>query len=268
MNAADTRARTRCWYDPECIDLLIGDVSPFMDPKLLSPYNQEFIYNAQENITAMLENVRTVLKEWADFEGDDGTLVKMLHRNLPTTITGHDDIIKEPFAPSPFKLSPSFCELRIRHEYGRLITLRLLFFNTEVSARRRVREHLLYLLKTSPLTAFPYNIVCQRPFSSLLMRDSKHFSDSYPNVQNGKTLGNMTKHQSRGRTWYLPFATWLTSEYIVRDYLHHITWTWQTNSYDDTYHRNNKMMPIHDLAFQFLCQTRLDQVNYRFFFDL
>ncbi|ORE16991.1 hypothetical protein BCV71DRAFT_270631 [Rhizopus microsporus] len=259
MNAADTRARTRCWYDPECIDLLIGDVSPFMDPKLLSPYNQEFIYNAQENITAMLENVRTVLKEWADFEGDDGTLVKMLHRNLPTTITGHDDIIKEPFAPSPFKLSPSFCELRIRHEYGRLITLRLLFFNTEVSARRRVREHLLYLLKTSPLTAFPYNIVCQRPFSSLLMRDSKHFSDSYPNVQNGKTLGNMTKHQSRGRTWYLPFATWLTSEYIVRDYLHHITWTWQTNSYDDTYHRNNKMMPIHDLAFQFLCQTRLDQ---------
>ncbi|EIE82896.1 hypothetical protein RO3G_07601 [Rhizopus delemar RA 99-880] len=265
LNTAETRARTRCWYDSGCIDLLVGDVSPFMSPKLLSVYNQDFVNNVEGNIRIMIENVKSVMEDWADFVGEDGTFVKIIHKTLPNLFTSHDDITKETFAQFS-KLPPSFCELRVRHEYGRLITLRLLFFNVECLARNKVKENLVHILKTSPLTALPCNMICQRSFSMLLMRDSKHFSDnsvSSPDIENQgenvKSLGNQPKNQNRSKSWYLPFATWLTSEHIVHDYLHHTTWSWQTDSHDDTYHKNNRMMPIHDLAFQFLCQTRLDQ---------
>ncbi len=95
LNTAETRARTRCWYDSGCIDLLVGDVSPFMSPKLLSVYNQDFVNNVEGNIRIMIENVKSVMEDWADFVGEDGTFVKIIHKTLPNLFTSHDDITKK-----------------------------------------------------------------------------------------------------------------------------------------------------------------------------
>ncbi|KAK4521739.1 glycerophosphoinositol permease [Mucor velutinosus] len=271
INTSDARARTRCWYDPGCIDLLVGDVSPYMTPKLSSSYNQEFVSNVEQDILAMVNHVKTVMQAWSDFEAQDGTFVKMMHKLLssPTSNGANEDAQKDYFSAMQV-YPPSFCELRVRHEYGRLITLRLLFFNVEVVTRKRAVQNLIHLIKTHPDTQLACNKVCERPFSRLLMRDPKHFEDSSSDAtaaalnEEGESnvtrpTGNLTQNQSRAKAWYLPVAMWLTSEYIVRDYLKHMTWTWQTDNHQDAYHRENKMMPIHDLAFQFLCQARLDQ---------
>ncbi|RCI06178.1 hypothetical protein CU098_001117, partial [Rhizopus stolonifer] len=262
FNSSEARARTRCWYDPGCVDLLVGDVSPYMTPKLTSAYNQEFVSNIEQDILLMLNNVRQVIKEWADFEAEDGTFVKLMHKLSSSPLANADEQVKDYFSAS-LAYPPAFCELRVRHEYGRLITLRLLFFNVEVATRRRTVEYMRYLIETSEKTKMPCNMVCRRPFSRLLMRDPKHFADPSTTTESDgtaeKILGNLTKNQSRAKAWYLPVAMWLTSEYIVRDYLKHMTWCWQTDNSQDAYHRENKMMPVHDLAFQFLCQARLDQ---------
>lgn len=264
MNNSEARARTRSWYDPGCIDLLVGDISPYMTPKLTSTSNQDFVFNVEEDILYMVANVKQVMREWSDFEAKDGTFVKMMHRIMTSPAT-MDEQNKDYFTASLI-YPPSFCELRVRHEYGRLITLRLLFFNVDVLVRNRTTENLVHLLKTTDNTKASCNMICERPFSRLLMRDPKHFADAViepnPETPGGeKALGSLTKNQSRTKAWYLPVAMWLTSEYIVRDYLRHMTWTWQTDNHQDFYHRENKMMPIHDLAFQFLCQVRLDQVT-------
>lgn len=264
VNNSDSRARTRSWYDPGCIDLLVGDVSPYMTPKLTSTSNQDFVFSVEEDILFMVDNVKSVMREWSDFESKDGTFVKMMHKMTTSPAATSEEKTKDYFMTS-LAYPPSFCELRVRHEYGRLITLRLLFFNVEVLVRKRTIENLVHLLKTTDDTKASCNMICKRPFSRLLMRDPKHFGDavleSHPETPGSeKAIGNLTKNQSRSKAWYLPVAMWLTSEYIVRDYLQHMTWTWQTDNYQDLYHRENKMMPIHDLAFQFLCQARLDQV--------
>jgi hypothetical protein len=264
INNSDARARTRCWYDSDCIDLLVGDVSPYMTPKLASTYNQDFVTNVEDDIMVMVDNIKVVMRDWADFEAKDGTFVRMMHKIMTGPAASSDEQIKDYFTSS-LAYPPSFCELRVRHEYGRLITLRLLFFNVEVLVRKRATEYLIHLLKTTDDTKVPCNMICHRPFSRLLMRDPKHFADAslgpHPEIPDGeKNSGNLTKNHSRSKAWYLPVAMWLTSEYIVRDYLRRMTWSWQTDNYQDLYHRENKMMPIHDLAFQFLCQARLDQV--------
>lgn len=264
INSSEARGRTRCWYDPGCIDLLLGDVSPYMTPKLTSAYNQEFVFNVEEDIMIMVENVKRVMLEWADFEAKDGTFVKMMHKIMTSPAASNDEQVKDYFAAS-LAYPPSFCELRVRHEYGRLTTLRLLFFNVESLVRKRATEHLIFLLNSSDATKVTCNMFCQRPFSRLLMRDPKHFAgtSNEPLLENSdgeQSSGSLTKNQSRSRAWYLPVAMWLTSEYIVRDYLRHMTWSWQTDNHQDFFHKEHKMMPIHDLAFQFLCQARLDQV--------
>ncbi|KAI7903406.1 uncharacterized protein BX663DRAFT_433900 [Cokeromyces recurvatus] len=254
FNASEARARTRCWYDPGCIDILVGDVSPYMTPKLTSSYNQEFLSNIEDDIMFMMKNIEAVIEEWSDFVSEDGTYVRMMHKLISSPALSTDEHMKDYFSLS-LTYPPSFCELRIRHEYGRLMTLRLLFFNVEAQARKRAIEHLTQLLKTDRRTNDACNMICKRPFSRLLMRDPKHFAES--SFLTTKQVNSGGK--SRSKTWYLPVAMWLTSEYIVRDYLKRMTWLWQTNNYQDGYHRENKMMPIHDLAFQFLCQARLDQ---------
>ncbi|CEP07420.1 hypothetical protein [Parasitella parasitica] len=262
INTSDARVRTRCWYDPGCVDLLVGDVSPYMAPKLSSSYNQEFVSNVQDDILLMLNSVKALMQEWSDFEAQDGTFVKMMHK-LMVSPTANIEATRKDYFSTLQVHPPSFCELRVRHEYGRLITLRLLFFNVQVTARERAVQSLVHLLQTNEDTRASCNKICERPFSRLLMRDPKHFEEpsfsSSVDVAIKKAPGNLTQNQSRAKAWYLPVAMWLTSEYIVRDYLKHMTWTWQTDDYQDAYHRENKMMPIHDLAFQFLCQARLDQ---------
>ncbi|KAI8390994.1 uncharacterized protein BYT42DRAFT_601943 [Radiomyces spectabilis] len=266
MNTAGSRERTRCWYDHDCIDLLIGDVSPYMSPKLASNYNQEFVLNVESIIFDTMEHIREILRDWADFESKDGTLVRMMHQYI-TTASTHDDSSKECLFTLNLSFPPSFCELRFRREYGRLMTIRLLFFNVNVASRIRATKHIRQLLRQLESTAALGTRMCARPFSRLLMRDPKHFQElsagSMSPSSKGGSVASPT-HRPRSpvsgfNTWYLPVAMWLTSEYIVRDYLRHMTWSWQTDNHQDQYHKDNRMMPIHDLAFQFLCQARLDQ---------
>ncbi|KAG2227474.1 hypothetical protein INT45_007499 [Circinella minor] len=244
INGSPNRPRPRSWYDDSCIDLLLGDVSPYMSPKLTSLYNQDFVNNVEYAINEAFENLQHVLGLWADFQGADGTFVRVMNRfvNSPEM---NDNNAKEFFSYS-LSYPPSFYEIRVRREYGRLISVRLLFFNMDVQARQRGMEHLLHILE---LPDEPSSMICRRPYSRLLMRDTKHYHQD----------DGSTEIRNQSRTWYLPTAMWLANEYIVRDYLRHITWTWQTDSHQNQYHREHKMMPLHDLAFQFLCQARLDQ---------
>ncbi|KAI8144511.1 hypothetical protein BJV82DRAFT_70230 [Fennellomyces sp. T-0311] len=243
INNSDKRPRTRSWYDDSCIDLLLGDVSPYMSPKLASLYNQDFVTNVDFVINEALEDTRYVLSSWADFQGSDGTFVRVMNRFSANQERSEEEV-KDLFSFS-LNYPPSFCEMRVRHVYGRLVSVRLLFFNMDMHARHRAIEHLLQVLKIPNESC---TAICQRPFSRLLMRDTKHFQVQDISIQ-----------KSRSRAWFLPPTLWLISEYIVRDYLRHTTWSWQTDSHQDRYHKENKMMPIHDLAFQFLCQARLDQ---------
>ena len=244
INRSSTRPRSRSWYDDNCIDLLLGDVSPYMSPKLTSLYNHDFVNNAEYSINEAFENLQRVLGSWADFQGTDGTFVRVMNRFVNSPEINNSNA-KELFSYS-LSYPPSFYEVRVRREYGRLISVRLLFFNMDVQARQRTMEHLLHILE---LPDEPSSMICRRPYSRLLMRDTKHYHQ----------YGGSTYIRNQSRAWYLPTAMWLASEYIVRDYLRHIIWTWQTDSHQNQYHREHKMMPLHDLAFQFLCQARLDQ---------
>ncbi|KAL0094031.1 hypothetical protein F4703DRAFT_1730962 [Phycomyces blakesleeanus] len=262
INAAEHRSRTRCWYDYNCLDLLIGDVSPYMSPRFTSTYNQDFALNVEDEIMKAILSLKEVIRGWADFESTDGTFVNFIHGLLVSP--SHDENSKDYFSVN-VEYPPSFCELRVRQEYGRLISLRILFFNVDVLARRRTFDNIVMLLKSSEKTNVSCNKICQRPFSSLLMRDPKHFqngapSGSEPNLNDRKeTNRRQNENICRSKAWYLPVAMWLTGEYIVRDYLQHMAWSWQTDNHQDQFHKENRMMPIHDLAFQFLCQARLDQ---------
>ncbi|KAI9019407.1 hypothetical protein CLU79DRAFT_888752 [Phycomyces nitens] len=225
VNATECRSRTRCWYDYNCLDMLIGDISPYMSPKFTSIYNQDFALNVEDEIMKSITSLKEVIKGWADFESTDGTFVKFIHGLLATP--SHDENSKDYFS-----------------EYGRLITLRLLFFNVDVLARRRTFDNIVRLLKSSEKTN--------------MSSGSSTGSESDHNDRKS-TDRRQTENISRSKAWYLPVAMWLTGEYIVRDYLQHMTWSWQTDNHQDQFHKDNRMMPIHDLAFQFLCQTRLDQ---------
>jgi hypothetical protein len=268
IDNSEYRSRTRCWYDPGCIDILVGNISPYMSPKLASSFNQEFISIVEEEIVAAVEQLKLVLREWATFESREGTFVKIIQRVTTSPNCQPEEHTKDYFSTA-LAYPPSFCELRVRREYGRLVSIRLLFFNTEVVLRRKIVDHITHLLKVSEHTNPDHNIICQRPFSRLLMRDPKHFITDPDDPELTRSSEKLSKKQNnRNKTWYLPMATLLTSEYIVRDYLRHTTWCWQTDNYQDFYHKENKVMPIHDLAFQFLCQVRLDQVLSIYFFFL
>ncbi|KAI9245564.1 hypothetical protein BDA99DRAFT_490295 [Phascolomyces articulosus] len=244
INGSTNRPRSRSWYDDNCIDLLLGDVSPYMSPKLTSLYNQDFVSNVEYTINEATEKLQHILRSWADFQGSDGTFVRIMNRFVNSSEMSDNDT--KDFFPVSLSYPPSFYEVRVRREYGRLVSVRLLFFNMDVQARQRTISYLLHILE---LPDEPSSMICHRPYSRLLMRDVKHFHQDDGGVQ----------LRNRSRAWYLPAAMWLTSEYIVRDYLRHITWTWQTDNHQNKYHKEHKMMPLHDLAFQFLCQARLDQ---------
>ncbi|KAI9319087.1 hypothetical protein BX666DRAFT_1922985 [Dichotomocladium elegans] len=257
LNDSENRARTRSWYDHANIDILVGNVSPYMAPKLASQYNQEFADNIEFEIGEAIAQTRAVLLSLTDFEGADGTFVRVLnryHQQQPQDSEKqhiHHPPSQEDYFTFNLAFPPSFYEIRVRREYGRLVSLRLLFFNMDTYSRRRAVEHILHSFHYAIESSAPFNVICKRPFSLLLMRDEKHF----PNTTGLSTPGTLASR----RAWYMPAAMWLTSEYIVRDYLRHMHCLWRTETLLDQYHKENHMMPSHDLAFQFLCQARLSQ---------
>ncbi|CAO3593606.1 unnamed protein product [Absidia cylindrospora] len=299
FSSEDSRALTRCWYDLDSIDILVGDISPYMDPKLASSLNQDFGPNVQESIQQSIAYVVTILKaSWADIEmtettkKDDSDLEDE-DRLVPSFVKFID--AASDFADLEFR--PAYCQIKVKHEYGRLVTLRFLFFNVNAKIRNDMKSEAVALLENDALLKNNNSrseLICTRPLSRLLIRDDEHFkSDDIlfsPSSEGDMEVGSKKKvagsfqklkqsdkssfsipappspsyplrqqYQQKSSSWYLPVGLWLTGEHIVHDYLLHSIWSWQTDNYQDSYHRENKMMPVHDLAFQLLCQARLDQ---------
>ncbi|CAG8770663.1 217_t:CDS:1, partial [Acaulospora morrowiae] len=125
------------------------------------------------------------------------------------------------------KVSPSgFCELTI-NEMGCLISGKLRFFNVEVKQRQRELEKVVNLI-----VKHGNFYVCKRPLSMFLMRSCE---DQY-----------LVQDRSN----------------IIRSYLRHLKRNWLTDIQTNTLKNNENFLNIQKLAFQYLCQARLDEGCY------
>ncbi|GES90461.1 KICSTOR complex protein SZT2-like isoform X1 [Rhizophagus clarus] len=137
------------------------------------------------------------------------------------------------------KIPPiSFCELRINKESENLVTGDLKFFNVEAVRRQQVLENLINLvngLNSCDLNG-PLFYICSRPLSSFLIRDSETANEITPD-----------NHHVTGQS------------FIVKSYLRHWRWTWMSDIEHYAFLMDYRNIPIRDLAFQRLCQSRLDE---------
>lgn len=177
----------------------------------------------------------------------------------------------------------SFVELRLRRENGNCLSARLMFFNADVYARRRIvgdlaqvlqnlrhnREAWTYLSNRTdgldslyPKSDGRYLKVCKRPLSSLLMRDPRHLNsdDRIPQYLS-KFSPLFSQRQVAHKPWFIARPTWLTAEFVVPNYLRHITWKWQIEHVNASVHKENHFWKVSELAFQFICERRLEQVS-------
>lgn len=269
INKHELRYQMRCFYDHGSVDFLISNISPYMSPRLMSTYNQDYVHNVEAEISFGLSKIKSLLSSWSTFVGTDGTFVKLVHRSTSSQTPfenqrspRHSGI---PPSDSPaLSLSSSstaFCEIRLWREIGCLVTLHVVYYNVDVVARQDVLHDLRSLISTANRVDGPGSyVICKRPLSTLLMRDSEHLNeaDSFTHIPN-LLMPLQQGDKFSERYWYMPSALWLNGQYIVRNHLRHMTWSWNTNNDHDDYHRENKMMPLSDLAFQFLCHARLNQ---------
>ncbi|ORZ05243.1 hypothetical protein BCR42DRAFT_474175 [Absidia repens] len=284
FSSEDSRVLTRCWYDLDCIDILVGDISPYMDPKLASALNQDFGPNVQESIQQSIAYVVTILKaSWADIEltaASAATTKKDDHqqdsdqededRLVPSFVKFIDSTSPSGSDFADLERHPAYCQIKVKHEYGRLVTLRFLFFNANANIRQDMKKKLLIrddehfksddILFSSSSSDGDMEDGSKKKLagSSQKIKQSDKISFSLP-APPSPSYPLRQQYQQKSSSWYLPVGLWLTGEHIVHDYLLHSIWSWQTDNYQDSYHRENKMMPVHDLAFQLLCQARLDQ---------
>ncbi|KAI9302906.1 hypothetical protein BJ944DRAFT_279430 [Cunninghamella echinulata] len=244
------------WYDFDSIDLLVGDISPYMTPKLASNYNQSFSQQLQGQLNEkLIEIIHLVDEQWADFhyQEKDGKIafIKWI---------------------SSSSSSPSFCEVRLHHIYGRCVALRLCYFNAYQNKQQcqQLKNDLLSIIKLQK-----YITICSRPLPLLLLRDKSHFIFSnediilkYKNAKNDIFLSSSSycqTHPSNFNSWYLSLNRGFIGKYIVREYLNHISWIWPVCK--DDYYQQHGMMSISDLIFQSLCQTRLNH-GYQLIFSI
>ncbi|KAI9288344.1 hypothetical protein BC943DRAFT_153411 [Umbelopsis sp. AD052] len=271
INKNEFRYQMRCFYDHASVDFLISNISPYMSPRLTSTYNQDYVSNVEAEITIGLDKITLLLSSWATLVGPDGTFVKLIHRsNFSQTPLESQRGARQTVSTPPPELpallhlsssSTSFCEIRLWREIGCLVTLHVVYYNVDVMSRQDVLRDLRALIQKANETEGPGSYtICKRPLSTLLMRDADHLSeaDSFTHVPKALMPLQQGKKFSE-QYWYMPSALWLNGQYIVQNHLRHMTWTWNTNNDHDEYHRKNKMMPLSDLAFQFLCHARLNQ---------
>ncbi|CAO3621762.1 unnamed protein product [Cunninghamella echinulata] len=244
------------WYDFDSIDLLVGDISPYMTPKLATNYNQSFSQRLQGQLNEkLIEIVQLVDEKWADFhyQEKDGKMAFIKWMNSSSS-------------------SPSFCEVRLHHIYGRCVALRLCYFNAYQNKQQcqQLKNDLLSIVKHQK-----YITICSRPLPLLLLRDKSHFIFSnediilkYKNTKNKIFLTSSSycqTHPSNFNLWYLSLNRGFIGKYIVREYLNHIIWAWPVCK--DDYYQQHGMMPISDIIFQSLCQTRLNH-GYQLIFSI
>lgn len=271
INKNDFRYQMRCFYDHASVDFLISNISPYMSPRLSSTYNQDYVSNVEAEITVGLDKITTLLSSWATLVGPDGTFVKLIHRsNFSQTPSEVQRNARQTASTPPLELpallhlssaSTSFCEIRLWREIGCLVTLHVVYYNVDVMSRQDVLRDLRALIqKANETEGSGSYVICKRPLSTLLMRDADHLSEADSFTHMPKALMPLQQGKKFGEQyWYMPSALWLNGQYIVQNHLRHMTWTWNTNNDHDEYHRKNKMMPLSDLAFQFLCHARLNQ---------
>ncbi|RUS34046.1 hypothetical protein BC938DRAFT_482677 [Jimgerdemannia flammicorona] len=292
----DHRSSTKCWYDFAEIDVLVGHVSPYKVPNKASDYNEQYNGNAEDEITEAISIVEERLTStWATFVSKDNVFVRIVQKNGNANASGTATPVGPAGADIAYNVErsylhsqvPSFCELRFSRDTGCLVTLRILFFNVDLLTRRKTVDNLALKLSrvewdrdgVSGARVMPsgninrkWLIVCQRPLSHMLMRDGEHcISPGELDMPSASSsiAGQGQKHQHqqhqyqqsplaamRSNPWYIPSTLWLTSEFVVKNYLRHSPCSWLTDGQEDRFYEDAK---IQDLAFQFLCQARLDQ---------
>jgi hypothetical protein len=247
----DDRYQTRCWYDLECLDFLVGAetalvvrlVSEWADITLIKNDNQQ-----QER------------EKDDDDDGEDD-----MEGVLPSFVKFLGRTVEEDVDYTQLQQYPSFCKIKIQHDYGCLITLGCLFFNSTPVIRQHVKAQLRVLLESA--NAF----VCERPFSSLLIRDQAHFVSTAMVSGSEKDLTKFTQQEQRRRhrlekkrSWFMPVGLWLTGEFIVHDYLWCARWIWHTRCDGRIVTQVPLVMvpSIDDLSYQFLCEARVQQVKF------
>ncbi|KAJ2958463.1 hypothetical protein NQZ79_g5904 [Umbelopsis isabellina] len=269
VNKHDLRYQIRCFYDHGSVDFLISKISPYMSPKLTSSYNQDYINNVETEINIGVEKMRSILAAWSTFVGSDGTYIKLVHRSnsVQTPIENQRSPrylgIQASDSPaiSLTSSSASFCEIRLWREIGCLVTLHAVYFNVDVGARQDILRDLEALIQSAnDADGVGSYVICKRPLSTLLMRDAEHLSDFDMESYTQNALMPLQQGEKFSEDhWYLPSSLWLNGQYIVRNHMRHMTWSWNTSNQHDEYHREHKMMPLADLAFQFLCHARRNQ---------
>lgn len=269
VNKHDLRYQIRCFYDHGSVDFLISKISPYMSPKLTSSYNQDYINNVETEINMGVEKMKSVLAAWSTFVGSDGTYVKLIHRSnsiqTPVENQRSPRYLGTQASDSPAisltSSSASFCEIRLWKEIGCLATLHAVYFNVDVGARQDILRDLEALIQSAnDADGVGSYVICKRPLSTLLMRDAEHLSDFDMESYTQNALMPLQQGEKFSEDhWYLPSSLWLNGQYIVRNHMRHMAWSWNTSNQHDEYHREHKMMPLSDLAFQFLCHARRNQ---------
>lgn len=296
----DHRPSTKCWYDFAEIDFLVGHVSPYMS----SDYNEQYVNSTEIEIKEAIGIVEEqITRTWATFMSKNKVFVRILLKSNNVNSSGSSTPLTSGSGDTIYSVDrtylnshvPSFCELRLSRDTGYLVTARLLFFNVDIHTRRKTVDDLALKLsrvewnrerfvatasgtngRSTPIsnTHRKWLIVCQRPLSHLLMRDTEHYiSSDDPEIRSPSSMSIIDsgqKHQLHQQpqhssaaigpnTWYTSSTLCLKSEYIVKNYLRHSSCSWLTEGEEDLYYQDAKIISIQDLAFQFLCQARLDQ---------
>ncbi|CAO3694793.1 unnamed protein product [Umbelopsis ramanniana] len=293
VNGLDIRTLMFSCYDTACIDILIAHLRPFSSLKFAMSY-EEYIDRFEENIRKTATQIKDYLeKHWMTFiSDDDEVFIKILQKTKKNPFQAGDDHLElasydwnrnqgENMLFSNMQQVVSFVELRLRRENGNCLSARLMFFNADVYARRRIVRDLKDVLgkirndanawryyshsidKLDTLLPKPdgrYLKICKRPLSSLLMRDPRHLNsdDRIPQYLS-KFSPLFSQRQVAHKPWFIARPTWLTAEFIVPNYLRHITWKWQIEQVNTNVQKDNDIWKVSERAFQFICQRRLDQ---------
>lgn len=295
INGLDIRSLMYSCYDTACIDILISHLKPYSSLKFAMTY-EDYIDHCEDNIHQTTGRIKDYLeKHWMTFASDDEEVfVKILQKTKKNPFHAGDDHLElqsydwtlqhgENLSFSNLQQVTSFVELRLRRENGNCLSARLMFFNADVYARRRIVGDLKEVLGSIrddnkvwryiphradeldsiyPKSDGRYLKVCKRPLSSLLMRDPRHLNsdDRIPQYLS-KFSPLFSQRQVAHKPWFIARPTWLTAEFVVPNYLRHVTWKWQIEQVNTSAHKENDFWKVSDLAFQFICQYRLDQVS-------
>ncbi|KAG9304991.1 hypothetical protein G9A89_007394 [Geosiphon pyriformis] len=137
-----------------------------------------------------------------------------------------------------------FCELRLNHRVGYLWSVTLLYFNVGISQRQNELATVIDLISYPETNGFKeskeYIIqISKRPISRLFLtkgEDSNSDTDLLIDLQ--YSAGHLS---------------------IMQSYMRHYRLVWLKDLDEDVFFKDFRITPIQDLAFQYLCQARLEE---------